>query len=62
MFRQRQANLFREFDCPPQRKTGCCAHLSCEFFVSFRAEYGPTYYAAFLIDPNGNNAEAVGMG
>lgn len=24
-----------------------------------RADYGPTYYAAFLIDPDGNNIEAV---
>jgi catechol 2,3-dioxygenase-like lactoylglutathione lyase family enzyme len=24
-----------------------------------RAGYGPTYYAAFLIDPDGNNVEAV---
>lgn len=24
-----------------------------------RADYGPTYYAAFLIDPDGNNVEAV---
>lgn len=24
-----------------------------------RADYGPTYYAAFLYDPDGNNLEAV---
>jgi catechol 2,3-dioxygenase-like lactoylglutathione lyase family enzyme len=24
-----------------------------------REDYGPTYYAAFLIDPDGNNVEAV---
>lgn len=24
-----------------------------------RAEYGPHYYAAFLLDPDGNNIEAV---
>jgi catechol 2,3-dioxygenase-like lactoylglutathione lyase family enzyme len=24
-----------------------------------RADYGPTYYAAFLTDPDGNNIEAV---
>ncbi len=24
-----------------------------------RAEYSPTYYAAFIIDPDGNNIEAV---
>jgi catechol 2,3-dioxygenase-like lactoylglutathione lyase family enzyme len=24
-----------------------------------RADYGPSYYAAFLIDPDGNNVEAV---
>jgi hypothetical protein len=27
-----------------------------------RADYSPTYYAAFLIDPDGNNVEAVNMG
>jgi catechol 2,3-dioxygenase-like lactoylglutathione lyase family enzyme len=26
---------------------------------STRADYSPTYYAAFLIDPDGNNVEAV---
>ncbi len=26
---------------------------------SVRADYSPTYYAAFLIDPDGNNVEAV---
>ena len=26
-----------------------------------RADYAPTYYAAFLIDPDGNNLEAVCM-
>lgn len=24
-----------------------------------RSDYGPTYYAAFLLDPDGNNVEAV---
>ena len=24
-----------------------------------RPDYGPTYFAAFLIDPDGNNVEAV---
>ena len=24
-----------------------------------RVDYSPTYYAAFLIDPDGNNVEAV---
>jgi catechol 2,3-dioxygenase-like lactoylglutathione lyase family enzyme len=24
-----------------------------------RADYGPSYYAAFLLDPDGNNIEAV---
>ena len=24
-----------------------------------RADYSPSYYAAFLIDPDGNNVEAV---
>jgi catechol 2,3-dioxygenase-like lactoylglutathione lyase family enzyme len=27
-----------------------------------RADYSPTYYAAFLIDPDGNNVEAVFTG
>ena len=26
-----------------------------------RLDYAPTYYAAFLIDPDGNNVEAVCM-
>ncbi len=26
-----------------------------------RADYGPTYYAAFVLDPDGNNVEAVCM-
>jgi catechol 2,3-dioxygenase-like lactoylglutathione lyase family enzyme len=26
-----------------------------------RADYAPTYYAAFLLDPDGNNVEAVCM-
>jgi catechol 2,3-dioxygenase-like lactoylglutathione lyase family enzyme len=26
-----------------------------------RADYAPTYYAAFLVDPDGNNVEAVCM-
>jgi catechol 2,3-dioxygenase-like lactoylglutathione lyase family enzyme len=26
-----------------------------------RSDYSPTYYAAFLIDPDGNNVEAVCM-
>ncbi len=27
-----------------------------------RADYGPSYYAAFLVDPDGNNVEAVCLG
>jgi catechol 2,3-dioxygenase-like lactoylglutathione lyase family enzyme len=27
-----------------------------------RTDYSPTYYAAFLIDPDGNNVEAVCLG
>jgi len=27
-----------------------------------RADYSPTYYAAFLTDPDGNNVEAVYLG
>jgi catechol 2,3-dioxygenase-like lactoylglutathione lyase family enzyme len=26
-----------------------------------RGDYGPTYYAAFVLDPDGNNVEAVCM-
>ena len=26
-----------------------------------RSDYGPRYYAAFLLDPDGNNVEAVSM-
>ncbi len=29
--------------------------------ADLRADYSPTYYAAFLIDPDGNNVEAVCM-
>ncbi|PTL79755.1 VOC family protein [Vitiosangium sp. GDMCC 1.1324] len=29
--------------------------------AGLRADYGPTYYAAFLLDPEGNNVEAVCM-
>jgi catechol 2,3-dioxygenase-like lactoylglutathione lyase family enzyme len=27
--------------------------------AGLRPDYGPTYYAAFLLDPDGNNIEAV---
>ncbi|HEU4427662.1 MAG TPA: VOC family protein, partial [Myxococcota bacterium] len=27
-----------------------------------RVDYSPTYYAAFLLDPDGNNVEAVFTG
>jgi len=27
-----------------------------------RADYSPSYYAAFLLDPDGNNVEAVSLG
>ena len=30
--------------------------------AGLRAHYSPTYFAAFLIDPDGNNVEAVYMG
>jgi catechol 2,3-dioxygenase-like lactoylglutathione lyase family enzyme len=30
--------------------------------AGLRADYGPTYYAAFLLDPDGNNVEAVCLG
>jgi catechol 2,3-dioxygenase-like lactoylglutathione lyase family enzyme len=30
--------------------------------LGLRADYSPTYYAAFLLDPDGNNVEAVCMG
>ena len=29
--------------------------------AGLRADYSPTYYAAFLLDPDGNNVEAVCM-
>jgi catechol 2,3-dioxygenase-like lactoylglutathione lyase family enzyme len=29
--------------------------------AGLRADYAPTYYAAFLFDPDGNNVEAVCM-
>jgi predicted lactoylglutathione lyase len=29
--------------------------------AGLRTDYSPTYYAAFLIDPDGNNVEAVTM-
>ena len=29
--------------------------------AGLRADYSPSYYAAFLIDPDGNNVEAVCM-
>jgi catechol 2,3-dioxygenase-like lactoylglutathione lyase family enzyme len=30
--------------------------------AGLRLDYSPTYYAAFLVDPDGNNVEAVFMG
>lgn len=30
--------------------------------AGLRADYSPTYFAAFLTDPDGNNVEAVFMG
>ena len=33
-------------------------HVLCSRDASC-ADYSPTYYAAFLIDPDGNNLEAV---
>lgn len=30
--------------------------------AGLRADYSPTYYAAFLTDPDGNNVEAVYLG
>ena len=29
--------------------------------AGIRADYSPNYYAAFLLDPDGNNVEAVFM-
>ena len=29
--------------------------------AGLRTDYAPTYYAAFLLDPDGNNVEAVWM-
>jgi catechol 2,3-dioxygenase-like lactoylglutathione lyase family enzyme len=31
----------------------------CNGAPGLRADYGPRYYAAFLVDPDGNNVEAV---
>jgi hypothetical protein len=30
--------------------------------LGVRADYAPNYYAAFLVDPDGNNVEAVCVG
>ena len=50
---------------PEQRfenhKNGIKAGAKDHGAPGLRADYSPTYYAAFLIDPDGNNVEAVCM-
>ncbi|MGE6135768.1 VOC family protein [Aeromonas salmonicida] len=38
---------------------GIQAGFRCNGQPGFRAHYAPDYYAAFLLDPDGNNIEAV---
>ena len=40
-------------------KEGLKAGAKDNGFPGIRADYGPKYYAAFLIDLDGNNVEAV---
>ncbi|HEX6692386.1 MAG TPA: VOC family protein [Burkholderiales bacterium] len=42
-------------------KEGLKAGAKDNGFPGIRADYSPTYYAAFLIDLDGNNVEAVCM-
>lgn len=42
-------------------KSGIKAGASDNGAPGLRADYSPTYYAAFLTDPDGNNVEAVCM-
>jgi catechol 2,3-dioxygenase-like lactoylglutathione lyase family enzyme len=40
-------------------RAGLKAHGRDNGAPGIRKEYSPTYYAAFLLDPDGNNVEAV---
>jgi catechol 2,3-dioxygenase-like lactoylglutathione lyase family enzyme len=40
-------------------KKGLAAGGSDNGAPGLRADYGPSYFAAFLVDPDGNNVEAV---
>ena len=40
-------------------KDGLAAGGSDNGAPGLRADYGPSYFAAFLVDPDGNNVEAV---
>lgn len=40
-------------------KAAVAAGGKCNGTPGVRAQYGPTYYAAFVIDPAGNNIEAL---
>jgi catechol 2,3-dioxygenase-like lactoylglutathione lyase family enzyme len=42
-------------------KAGLAAGAKDNGGPGLRTDYGPNYYAAFLIDPDGNNIEAVCM-
>ena len=41
------------------RRTSLIWAAALALAPGLRADYSPTYYAAFLIDPDGNNVEAV---
>ncbi|CAM3659049.1 VOC family protein [Parendozoicomonas haliclonae] len=38
---------------------GIAGQYTCNGKPGFRKDYAPNYYAAFLLDPDGNNIEAV---
>ena len=40
-------------------RAGLKAHGRDNGAPGVRGDYGPSYYAAFLVDPDGNNVEAV---
>ena len=50
--------LYRSLE--KQAEAGAChVRQAVNGAAGLRADYSPTYYAAFLIDPDGNNVEAV---
>jgi catechol 2,3-dioxygenase-like lactoylglutathione lyase family enzyme len=53
-FRAQGESAVREFHA-----RGLKAGASDHGTPGVRADYGPGYYAAFLLDPDGNNVEAV---